>query len=83
MEAERSGTGPGGAAGGVARRVPPPVVSPEDAGAALRHHRTYVLICVALVFGAVFAVPVTFLWVRPAPAAPAGAGGALPAVVEA
>lgn len=83
MEAERSGTGPGGAAGGVARRVPPPVVSPEDAGAALRHHRTYVLICVALVFGAVFAVPVTFLWVRPAPAAPAGAGGSLPAVVEA
>lgn len=83
MEAERSGTGPGGAAGGMARRVPPPVVSPEDAGAALRHHRTYVLICVALVFGAVFAVPVTFLWVRPAPAAPAGAGGSLPAVVEA
>jgi len=81
MEEERPGTGPGRAAGAVARRVPPPVVSAEDAGAALRHHRAYVLVCVALVFGTVFVVPMTFLGVRPGPAARAAAGASLPTVV--
>ncbi|MBN1774414.1 MAG: M23 family metallopeptidase [Deltaproteobacteria bacterium] len=62
-------------------RVPPPVPEAQEPDAGLRHHRAFVLSCIALVFVAVFAVPVVFLHVRATTAATIDRAGPAPTTV--